>query len=148
MLNEPSANSETPIIELPSPVDDLRSQLRAAVDEVFFVEFENDDLPAPMTATYTGRLLIDSMAAYDKIDAAFAHRLHQRQHVAARDAEAARDAGRFQRGDDEVRVVHGARFFMGIRSSWLRRALCHTSEPSRKLLRSASIAQHLGNFRQ
>src|SRR5258707_3061921 len=71
MLNETSASNEAPIIEMPSPADDLHSRLRAAVDEVFFVEFENDDLPAPMTATYTGRLLIDSMAAYDKLDAAF-----------------------------------------------------------------------------
>ncbi len=72
MLNETGASNEAPIIEMPSTADDLHSRLRAAVDEVFFVEFENDDLPAPMTATYTGRLLIDSMAAYDKLDAAFA----------------------------------------------------------------------------
>src|SRR5260221_5927278 len=71
MLNETGASNEAPIIEMPSTADDLHSRLRAAVDEVFFVEFENDDLPAPMTATYTGRLLIDSMAAYDKLDAAF-----------------------------------------------------------------------------
>src|SRR6266481_5201051 len=45
MLNEPSASSEVPIVEIPSPGDDLRSRLRTAVDEVFFVEFENDDLP-------------------------------------------------------------------------------------------------------
>src|SRR5258708_37917544 len=71
MLNERGASKEGLIIEMPSAADDLHSRLRAAVDEVFFVEFENDDLPAPMTATYTGRLLIDSMAAYDKLDAAF-----------------------------------------------------------------------------
>jgi membrane-associated protease RseP (regulator of RpoE activity) len=72
MLNEPSANNEAPIVETRSPVDDMHTRLRAAVDEVFFVEFENDDLPAPVTTMYTGRLLIDSMAAYDKLDAAFA----------------------------------------------------------------------------
>ena len=41
-----------------------------------------------------------------EIDAALAHRLHQRQHVAARNAEAARDAGGLERGDDEIGVVH------------------------------------------
>src|SRR5258708_253942 len=71
MLNEPSASNEAPIVETASPADDLRSRLRTAVDEVFSVDFESDDLPAPITATYTGRLLIDSMAAYDKLDAAF-----------------------------------------------------------------------------
>ncbi len=41
-----------------------------------------------------------------ELDPALAHRLHQRQHVAARDAEAALDAGRFQGGDDQIGVVH------------------------------------------
>ena len=42
-----------------------------------------------------------------EIHAALSHRLHQRQHVAARDAEAAVDAGGLQSGDDQVGIVHG-----------------------------------------
>ena len=67
-----------------------------------------------------------------EIDAALAHRLHQRQHVAARNAEAAGDAGRLQRGDDQVGIVHGL-----LRRCCMGRALWHTSEPPIKLLRSA-----------
>ena len=50
------------------------------------------------------------MRGQHEIDAALAHRLHQRQHVAARDAEAAVDAGGLQCGDDEIGVVHGNMF--------------------------------------
>ncbi len=46
------------------------------------------------------------MRRQHEIDAALAHRLHQREHVAARNAEAAGDAGGFERGDDEIGVVH------------------------------------------
>ena len=69
-----------------------------------------------------------------EIDAAPAHRLHQRQHVAARNAEAAPDAGRLQRGDDQVGIVHGL-----LRRCCMGRALWHTSEPPIKLLRSARL---------
>lgn len=41
-----------------------------------------------------------------EIDAALAHRLHQREHVAARDAEAAVDACGLERGDNQIGVVH------------------------------------------
>src|SRR5205085_137476 len=34
------------------------------------------------------------------------HRLHQRQHIARRNAEPATDAGGLERGDDEIGVVH------------------------------------------
>jgi hypothetical protein len=47
------------------------------------------------------------MRGEHEIDAALAHCLDQRQHIAARDAEAARDAGGLQRGDDQVGIVHG-----------------------------------------
>ena len=46
------------------------------------------------------------MRGQHEIDAAPAHRLHQRQHVAARNAEAAADAGGFQGRDDQIGVVH------------------------------------------
>ncbi|MCX7314614.1 MAG: hypothetical protein NTV56_23630 [Alphaproteobacteria bacterium] len=55
-----------------------------------------------------------------KVDAALPHRLHQRQHVSARDAEAAVDAGGFQRGDDEIGIVHGGH------APWLCREPCIT----------------------
>ena len=53
------------------------------------------------------------MRRQHEVDAALAHRLHQRQHVAARDAEAARNAGGFERGDDQVGVVHDGEFLLG-----------------------------------
>jgi hypothetical protein len=43
----------------------------------------------------------------DERDATPPHRLHQGQHIAAGNAEAVGDAGRFQGGDDEVGVIHG-----------------------------------------
>jgi hypothetical protein len=52
----------------------------------------------------TGRTFV---GGEHEFDAAFAHSLHQGQHVAAWDAEAAVDAGRFQKGDDQVSIVHG-----------------------------------------
>ena len=42
-----------------------------------------------------------------ELDPAFAHRLHQRQHVAARNAETAGNPVRFERCDDQIGVVHG-----------------------------------------
>ena len=84
----------------------------------------------PVTsAAKPGRALV---RGEHEIDAALAHRLHQRQHVAARNAEAAPDAGRFQRGDDQVGIVHGT-----VRPCCIGRALWHTSEAAIKLLRSA-----------
>lgn len=73
MLNEPSGLSDAPVLIAPTAnvANDLRTQLRNAVDEVFFVDFETDDLPEPVTASYSGHLLMDSMVAYDKLDAAF-----------------------------------------------------------------------------
>lgn len=74
MLNEPSGLSDSPVLEIvssSSPANDLRTQLRNAVDDVFLVDFESDDLPEPVTATYTGQLTLDSMVAYDKLDNAF-----------------------------------------------------------------------------
>ena len=52
-----------------------------------------------------------------ELDPALAHRLHQRQHVPARDAEAAPDAGRFQGGDDQIGVVHGRSARKGVGSA-------------------------------
>ena len=46
------------------------------------------------------------MGGEDEIDPALAHRFHQREHVAARNAEAAVDAGRLERRDDQVSIVH------------------------------------------
>jgi membrane-associated protease RseP (regulator of RpoE activity) len=71
MLNEPSAGSDIPALPTTAPASDLHSRLRAAVDEVFFVETEVDTLPAPLTASYTGRLLIDSEMAYTRLDDLF-----------------------------------------------------------------------------
>ncbi len=42
-----------------------------------------------------------------EVDAALAHRVHQRQHVAARNPEAAGDPVRLQRCDDQIGIVHG-----------------------------------------
>ena len=47
------------------------------------------------------------MRGEHELDAALAHGLHQRQHVAARDAEAAVDAGGFEGCDDQIGIVHG-----------------------------------------
>jgi hypothetical protein len=47
------------------------------------------------------------MGREHEVDPALAHRLHQRQHIAARNAEAAVDARRLQDGDDQVGIVHG-----------------------------------------
>jgi len=46
------------------------------------------------------------MRGEHEFDPALAHRLHQRQHVAARNAEAAGHAVRLQRCDDQIGVVH------------------------------------------
>jgi hypothetical protein len=72
MLNEPSGISDiVPVRNVVRPADDLRSKLRAAVDEVFFVEAESAELPKPITASYTGRMLMDSLTAYDHLDKLF-----------------------------------------------------------------------------
>ena len=42
-----------------------------------------------------------------EIDAAFAHRLHERKHISARNPEAAGDSIRFERCDDQIGIVHG-----------------------------------------
>ena len=47
------------------------------------------------------------MGRQHELNPALAHGLHQGEHVAARDAEAVPDAGRFQGGDDQIGVVHG-----------------------------------------
>src|SRR5262245_2021455 len=70
MLNEPSG-VDIPILQTPAPANDLRARLRSAVEEVFFVESEQHDLPEPITASYTGRLTMDSVAAYDRLDNVF-----------------------------------------------------------------------------
>src|SRR5436190_599291 len=72
MLNELGGTDENAVLAPASarPID-LRARLRAAVEEVFFVESENDDLPEPVTASYTGQLILESAAAYDKLDALF-----------------------------------------------------------------------------
>ncbi len=78
MLNEPDGTRDEPqsntavVVQRPTaPADKLRSTLRDAVDQVFDVEWEDNDTPAPVTATYTGRLRIDSAAAYEQLDNAF-----------------------------------------------------------------------------
>src|SRR5437870_3429787 len=72
MLNEPSGINDSPVTPaVPIPGDPMRDRLRAAVEEVFFIESENSDSPAPITVSYTGRLTMDSAAAYDKLDALF-----------------------------------------------------------------------------
>src|SRR4029079_6792475 len=58
-----------------------------------------------------------------EIDAALSHRLHQRQHVAARNAEAAIDAGGLQGGDDEIGIVHEED------APWFFGAMYHTASP-------------------
>src|SRR5258708_37732072 len=72
MLNELGETQDNAVLAptLARP-NDLRAQLRASVEEVFFVESENDDLPEPVTASYTGQLILESAAAYDKLDALF-----------------------------------------------------------------------------
>ena len=52
----------------------------------------------------SGRALV---GGEHEIDAALAHRLHQRKHIAARNPEAAGDARRLQRCDDQIGIVHG-----------------------------------------
>ncbi len=78
MLNEPSGLSDSATITVPArevsqpdPQTIMRSRLRRAVDQVFLVEFESYDMPEPITASYQGQLLMDSMEAYDKLDSAF-----------------------------------------------------------------------------
>src|SRR5689334_12437940 len=72
MLNEPSGASD---VQIPPPdaprVDETRARLRAAVEEVFFIESEADNLPKPITVSYFGHLTMDSAAAYDVLDSAF-----------------------------------------------------------------------------
>jgi membrane-associated protease RseP (regulator of RpoE activity) len=72
MLNEPSGASD---VQIPPPaaprVDETRAQLRAAVEEVFFIESEADNQPKPITVSFFGHLTMDSEAAYDKLDTAF-----------------------------------------------------------------------------
>src|SRR5579871_3908812 len=73
MLNELSGLDESPVTTSPvRTTDDLHSRLRAAVEEVFGIEFENEGTAPPVTVSYSGHLLIDSVEAYDKLDAAFA----------------------------------------------------------------------------
>jgi len=57
------------------------------------------------------------MGREHEIDAALAHGLHQGKHVAARNTEAAVDAGRLQGGDDQVSIVHGAHILAASRSA-------------------------------
>src|SRR3954454_22455119 len=75
MINEPSGASDVPSIQPAPPLlsrnDDLRAKLRAAVEEVFFIESETDKQPKPFTVSYLGHLTIDSELAYDSLDAAF-----------------------------------------------------------------------------
>src|SRR2546423_10243771 len=71
MLNEPGGTTDVPTTPAPTSDDNLRSRLRAAVEEVFFIELEADKVPKPITASYVGHLTMDSAAAYDKLDAAF-----------------------------------------------------------------------------
>src|SRR5262249_14192709 len=47
------------------------------------------------------------MRGEDEIDPALTHRFHQRQHVAAWNAEAAVDAGCLDGRDDQICIVHG-----------------------------------------
>ncbi len=70
MLNEPSG-ADIPVLQAATPANDLRARLRSAVDEVFLVEFETHELPEPITASYSGKLMIDSATAYDKLDSIF-----------------------------------------------------------------------------
>lgn len=73
MLNELSGLDESPVTASPArTADDLHSRLRAAVEEVFGIDFENEGAAPPITASYSGHLLIDSVEAYDKLDTAFA----------------------------------------------------------------------------
>jgi hypothetical protein len=51
-----------------------------------------------------------------ELDAAFAHRFHQRQHVAARNPETAVDPVGLEGCDDQVGVVHAATAFNGLAS--------------------------------
>ena len=47
------------------------------------------------------------MRGEHEIEAARAHRIHQRQHIAAGHAEAVADAGGFEYGDDQIGVAAG-----------------------------------------
>src|SRR5258706_1425565 len=70
MLNEPGGISDAlPLPITPTPIDTLHDQIRAAVEQVFFIESEADNLKPPYTASYTGTLTMDSVEAYDKLDA-------------------------------------------------------------------------------
>src|SRR5437762_3290039 len=73
MLNEPGGLNEAPVTPIPTsvPQNDLRTKLRNAVEEVFFVETETDNLPAPITVSYTGQLQMKSQLAYDRLDELF-----------------------------------------------------------------------------
>lgn len=78
MLNEPNGTVDEPLSSPaaliqtpPKATDRLRSRLREAVDQVFDVEVEESDTHPPVTATYTRRLKIDSVLAYEQLDAAF-----------------------------------------------------------------------------
>lgn len=73
MLNEPGGLNESPAVPIPTsaPQSDLRTKLRNAVEEVFFVETETDNLPAPITVSYTGQLQMDSLIAYERLDELF-----------------------------------------------------------------------------
>ena len=59
----------------------------------------------------TGRALV---GGEHEGDAAGAHRLHQRQHVAARNAKAAVDPGRLEGRDDQVGIVHDGNSALGL----------------------------------
>jgi len=73
MLNETSGIDESFVAATPTRIaDDLHSRLRAAVEEVFGIDFENEATAPPVTASYSGHLLIDSVEAYDNLDTALA----------------------------------------------------------------------------
>src|SRR5258706_14222792 len=74
MLNEPGGTNEGFALSAASPspsIDTLHERLRAAVEEVFLIESERDDLPQPITVSFTGHLTMDSQEPYDKLDKLF-----------------------------------------------------------------------------
>src|SRR5579863_2805417 len=80
MLNESEvggkefAEREQPTATLVAATD-IQTRLRDAVSEVFFIETESTGDPAGrdarISATYSGRLLIDSEQAYAQVDERF-----------------------------------------------------------------------------
>lgn len=57
-------------LEAASPANDLRNKLHEAVSEVLLIEMETWTPDAPFSATYQGKLLLDSEQAYSRLDAA------------------------------------------------------------------------------